>query len=45
MLAATEAYDAELAKGLENAQALEASKQKETVGARPLKDPATIPAK
>jgi hypothetical protein len=47
MLAATEAYDAELARGLdsEKTQAIEAAKETETVGARPLKDPATVRGK
>lgn len=46
MVAAVEAYDAELALGLdEDTQALEAPKDKEVVGARPLKEPAKVPAK
>jgi hypothetical protein len=48
MLAATEAYDAQLAQGLEQSedtQALEAPKQTETVGARPLREPVAAKAK
>lgn len=46
MIAAVEAYDAELALGLdEDTQAIEAPKDKEGVGARPLKEPAKVPAK
>lgn len=45
MIAATEAYDAQLAQGLEDTQALEPSKQTETVGARPLREPVASKAK
>lgn len=49
MIAAVEAYDAELARGLEEdsdkTQALEAPKQREVVGSRPLKEPAAAKAR
>lgn len=51
MIAAVEAYDAELARGLEQAQdgdktqAIESPKPRETVGARPLREPAIAKAK
>lgn len=45
MIAATEAYDAQLAQGLEDTQALEPPKQTESVGARPLKEPVATKAR